>query len=249
MEVYNILWRNLKWRFQNPATIIMNITQPIIWLLLFSTMFKPMDSELTNYTSFLLAGLLVMTALTSAGISCGIANYSLKAKGSYYRIYIAPVKRSSIVLGQILDVEVLAFIGIGILLLLSIPLSVKIATGALGIILIFVVLFLCIFFIASISYSLSFLMPDENAFIGLINTLVLPLYFASTALLPLEQLPEFFQFIVKLNPFSYAIDVIRELILNSNFLWRNYIFTIILFGILSIISFSLAVYKLKKETL
>ena len=90
-------------------------------------------------------------------------------------------------------------------------------------------------------------MPDENAFIGLINTLVLPLYFVSTALFPSEQLPAFFQFIVKFNPFSYAIDVIRELILNSNILWGNYIFTIILFAILSIMAFGLAVYNLEKE--
>lgn len=132
MEISNLLWRSLKWRFQNPATIVMNITQPLIWLLLFSTMFRPPQANASSYTAFLIPGLLVMTALTSAGISCGIANYFLKSGGIFYRIYVSPVKRRSIVLAQILDVEVLSFVGIGILLLLSIPLGAQFETGLLG---------------------------------------------------------------------------------------------------------------------
>lgn len=132
MEISNLLWRSLKWRFQNPATIVMNITQPLIWLLLFSTMFRPPQANASSYTAFLIPGMLVMTALTSAGISCGIANYFLKSGGIFYRIYVSPVKRRSIVLAQILDVEVLSFVGIGILLLLSIPLGAQFETGLLG---------------------------------------------------------------------------------------------------------------------
>ena len=177
MEVYNIFWKNVKWRFQNPATIIMNIIQPIVWLLLFSSMFTPAE-EIGNvsYTTFILPGLLVMTVLTSAGVSCGIANYYLKGGGSFYRIFISPVKRRSIVLGQVLDVEVLSFIGIGILLLVSIPFSVTIASGILGFFLMLFLLFLCVFFVGSLSYALSFVLPDENAFIGFINTVTLPLF-------------------------------------------------------------------------
>ena len=172
MEISNLLWRSLKWRFQNPATIIMNITQPIIWLLLYSTMFRPQGAAAYSYTAFLLPALFVMTALTSAGISCGIANYYLKSGGIFYRIFVAPVKRSSIVLAQVLDVEVLSFIGIGILLLLSVPLGVRFETGPAGFILTILLLFLCVFFVACLSYALSFVLPDENAFIGLVNTLV-----------------------------------------------------------------------------
>lgn len=62
-----------------------------------------------------LPGILVMVVLTGAGMS-GIANYSLKAGGSFYRIFISPVKRSTIVLGHILNSTALAFIEISILL-------------------------------------------------------------------------------------------------------------------------------------
>lgn len=49
MEISNLLWRSLKWRFQNPATIIMNITQPLIWLLLYSTMFRPQGAAIDSW--------------------------------------------------------------------------------------------------------------------------------------------------------------------------------------------------------
>ncbi|MFV0393793.1 MAG: ABC transporter permease [Coprobacillaceae bacterium] len=246
MQAYAIFWRMLKWRFQNPATIIMNIIQPIVWLLLYSTLFQSMYEGM-NYTTFLVPGLLVLTVLTSAGISTGISNYYTKSGGSFYRIYISPTKRSSIVLGQILEVEILSFIGIGILILLSLCLSVTIASGIFGLILIMIILFLCVFFVGNISYCLSFILPDENAFIGLVNMLVLPLFFVSSAFMPIEQLPSLFQNIAKYNPFSYSIDCIRELILYSSINWSSIIFVCFLFSILGGLSFIGAVLKLKNE--
>ncbi|HFD6749714.1 TPA: ABC transporter permease [Enterococcus faecium] len=246
MEVLNIFWKNIKWRFQNPATIIMNIIQPIIWLLLFSSMFTPIESTgNTSYTTFILPGLLVMTVLTSAGVSCGIANYYLRSGGSFYRIFISPVKRRSIVLGQVLDVEVLSFIGISILLLVSLPFSVNIASGILGFVLILFLLFLCVFFVGSLSYTLSFVLPDENAFIGFVNTVTLPLFFLSTAITPAEQLPRFFQVAIRFNPFSYVIDCLRTLIMNSRFDWTNILLVALMLCILGLASFILAVTKLK----
>lgn len=198
-----------------------------------------------SYTTFILPGLLVMNVLTSAGVSCGIANYYLKGGGSFYRIFISPVKRRSIVLGQVLDVEVLSFIGIGILLLVSIPFSVSIASGILGFILILFLLFLCVFFVGSLSYALSFILPDENAFIGFINTVTLPLFFLSTAIMPAEQLPRFFQIAIKFNPFSYLIDCLRTLVMQSSIDWRNILFVTLMLGALGLVSYLLAVTKLK----
>ncbi len=85
-----------------------------------------------------------MTVLTGAGIS-GIANYSLKAGGVFYRVYISPVKRRSIVLGHILDAEVLVFIETTILFILSFLLGVRTASGAAGLALALLLLFLRFF--------------------------------------------------------------------------------------------------------
>lgn len=46
MEISNLLWGSLKWRFQNSAKIVMNITEPLIWLLLYSIMFRPQGAAI-----------------------------------------------------------------------------------------------------------------------------------------------------------------------------------------------------------
>jgi ABC-2 type transport system permease protein len=106
----------------------------IILLLLFSTMFggNGINEEgNVSYTAFVLPGILVMVVLTSAGMS-GIANYSLKTGGSFYRIYISPVKRTSIILAHILDAAVLSFTEVFVLVAISFLMKVSIASGFLA---------------------------------------------------------------------------------------------------------------------
>ncbi len=55
MEALNLAWCNIKWRFQNPATIMMTLIQPLTWLLLFSTLFGARAG--TNYPAFILPGI------------------------------------------------------------------------------------------------------------------------------------------------------------------------------------------------
>lgn len=37
MSVFTILYRNVKWRFNNAFTIVITILQPALWLVLYST--------------------------------------------------------------------------------------------------------------------------------------------------------------------------------------------------------------------
>jgi ABC-2 type transport system permease protein len=249
MEVYNLFWRNVKWRFQNPATIMMTLMQPLFWLLLFSTMFGgnvTSEGANVNYTAFILPGILVMVVLTSAGMS-GIANYSLKTGGSFYRIYISPVRRTSIVLAHILDAAVLSFIEVIVLVAISFLMKVNIASGFLGFLLIIILLFLTILFIAGMSYALSFLFQDENPFIALVNMFMLPLFFISTALMPYEKIPGGFKIPVILNPLTHVINSLRSVILKETVDWPQIIFTIMLLAVLGLGSFTFAIYRLNKE--
>lgn len=245
MQTINLFWRSIRWRFQNPVTIIMTLIQPLIWLLLFSTMFGGSEAK-GNYTAFILPGILVMSVLFSAGVS-GIANYSLKAGGSYYRIIISPVHRASIILAHILDNTVSSFIQIAILMGISFFMSVHIASGAGGILLMFVLLFLTIAFVAALSYAISLMLPDENSFIALVNTITLPLFFVSSALMPHEQIPNGFRIPVFINPFTHVVDSLRMLVFQNSVNWMQLLSTLGLLFVLCVVSFSLAVHLLNNE--
>lgn len=116
MSVFTILQRNVKWRFHNSFTIIVTILQPILWLVLYSAVASQtmQGTGISNYTGFILPGLIVLVSF-SACSSGGIMNYMMKADGSFYRILIAPVRRSSIVLGQLLEAVLCTFLEVSIM--------------------------------------------------------------------------------------------------------------------------------------
>lgn len=246
MQTFSLFWRSVKWRFQNPVTIIMTLVQPLIWLLLFSTIFNGNRTE-ENYTAFILPGIWIMGVLSSSGVS-GIANYSLKTKGSYYRIMISPVKRTSIVFAHILDAAVLSFIQIAILAGISFLMSVRIASGLSGIFLMAVLLFLTVAFVASVSYAISLKLPDENSFIALMNTVTLPLFFVSSALLPYEQIRNGFRWAALLNPFTHVINSLRMLTQGNSIEWLQLLSTGGLLIILAAVGFLVAVRSLIKDS-
>ena len=248
MSVLNILWRNMKWRFQNPITIVMTILQPMIWLLLYSTIAGQTITgvERGNYTAFILPGILVLVIFSSSG-SSGIMNYIMKTGGSFYRIQISPIKRSSIVLGHMLEAVLLSFIEVSMLFVVSLFLSVHVASGFGGLLLMVLLVFWTAFFMAGLSYSLSLCLPNEDVFHTVMNTIVLPIFFVSTALFPLDSIRGGFRIAIMLNPFTHIINCLRILVFESSIYWQQILFAAGLFLILCCFSFMLAVWSLKKD--
>lgn len=240
----------MKWRFQNPISIIITIIQPIIWLVLYSAVAgQTMDNMgINNYTAFILPGIVVLVAF-SASCSGGIINYLMKSSGSFYRIMIAPVSRSSIVLGQVLEAVLCAFFEVLILCIISFFFSVKIASGIIGIALIIVLVFLTAFFMSGLSYTISLFLPNEVIYETIMNVIVLPIFFLSTALFPAENLSGGLKVAVNLNPFTHVINVLRSLIFENTIAIEEILPVIALFIVLCIGSFILAFWRLKKETL
>ncbi len=245
METYNLFWRNIKWRFQNPITILLTVIPPIFWLLLYGTVLT--NSMGGNYPAFILAGLLVLIVFSSSG-SSGVSNYASKQDGSFYRILISPVRRSSIVMGHILDAAVFSFIEIGILLMISFLMSVRITSGLFGFLLMAIQLFCTVFFVASLSYTLSLQLPNENVFHTMMNTFVLPVFFVSTALIPFENIPAGFRFFVILNPFTHVINSLRNLILDAAVDWQQFGLAVCLMLGLGTIFFFLTIKQLHTDS-
>lgn len=249
MDVLNILWRNIKWRFQNPISIVITILQPLIWLILYSVVAGEtmQNMGIGNYTAFILPGIIVLVTL-AACCSGGIINYIMKSNGSYYRILIAPVNRSSIVLGQMLEAILVSFLEIAILLVVSLFFSVTVASGIVGITLMILLIFLAAFFMSGLTYTISLFLPNEVIYETIMNAIVLPIFFLSPALFPLENLNGGLKIAVMLNPFTHIINSLRSLILRETIMFREIIPVILIFIAMCCGSFALAMWKLIKET-
>lgn len=244
----NIMWRNMKWRYKNPISIVLTILQPLIWLVLYSTMAgETMENvEISNYTAFVLPGIIVLVTFGACS-SGGIINFIMKSGGSFYRILIAPVKRSSIVLGQMLEAILLSFIEVAVLCVISIFYDVKVASGMMGIILMIVLIFMTAFFMSGLAYTISLILPNEIIYETMMTAIVLPIFFLSTALFPSDGLHGGLRIAVMLNPFTHMINALRSLILEKYILISDILPVIALFAFMCCGSFALALSRLKKE--
>ncbi|WP_029503458.1 ABC transporter permease [Lachnoclostridium phytofermentans] len=249
MDILTLLHRNIKWRFHNAFTIVITILQPMLWLVLYSAVAgqSMKGIGIANYTAFVLPGLIVLVSFGACS-SSGIMNYLMKADGSFYRILIAPFKRSSIVLGQVLEAVVCTFIEVIIMCIVSLFFSVNIATGFKGILLIALLVFLTAFFISGLTYAISLCLPNEVMYETVMNAIVLPIFFLSTALFPADGLSGGLKITVNLNPFTHVINVLRDLILQGDIVFQDVSFVILLLIGMCGISFSWAFHRLKKET-
>jgi ABC-2 type transport system permease protein len=221
----------------------------MLWLVLYSTVADQamQGIGISNYTAFILPGLMVLVSFGACS-SSGIMNYLMKTDGSFYRILIAPVKRSSIVLGQLLEAVACTFIEVTIICHTSLLFSVHIATGLIGILLIAMIMFLTSFFISGLTYAISLVLPNEVIYETIINAIVLPIFFLSTALFPIDGLTGGLKIAVNLNPFTHVINVLRALILQESIVFSDVVFVLSLLVILCGISFLWAYHRLRKES-
>ena len=222
MDVFTLLQRNIKWRFHNAFTIVMTILQPMLWLVLYSAVAgqSMQGIGIENYTAFILPGLIVLVSFGACS-SSGIMNYLMKTDGSFYRILIAPVKRNSIVLGQILEAVLCTFLEVAIMFIVSLFFGVKIASGWIGLLLIVLIVFLTAFFMSGLTYAISLCLPNEAVYETVMNAVVLPIFFLSAALFPVDTLSGGLEIAVKLNPFTHVINALRDLIVQRNIVTKN----------------------------
>lgn len=248
MSVFTILYRNVKWRFHNSFTIVITILQPILWLVLYSAVAGQTmkNTGIENYTAFIMPGLVVLVSF-SACSSSGIMNYMMKSDGSFYRVLIAPVRRSSIVLGQLLEAVLCTFLEVGIMCAVSLFFSVGIAADISGIFIIILLVFLTAFFMAELAYGISLILPNEVIYETVMNAIVLPVFFLSTALFPADGISGVLKAAININPFTHVINVLRELILYGTVHTSSLVFVLMLFGIMGGIGFIWALHGLEKE--
>ena len=249
MSVVWFLWRNMKWRFHHAFTIIITLLQPMLWLVLYSAVAGQSlkATGISNYTAFILPGLIILVSFGSCS-SSGMMNYLMKTDGSFYRVLIAPVQRSSMILGQLLEAVLCTFLEVGIMFGISVFFSVKIAAGLVGAFLIIVIVFLCAFFMAGLAFAVSLILPNEVVYETAMNAIVLPVFFLSTALFPSELLTGAWKAAVGLNPFTHVINALRTLLLQGTIEVVPLLQVIFLLLIMCVLSFYLAYCRLRKET-
>ena len=210
MKVIYILWlRQLKRYFRSRSRIIGSIAQPLLFLLAFGFGFGSIYQRAGggNYIQFLAPGIIAMGILFTAVFS-GIEIIWDRQFGFLKETLVAPVSRMKIMIGRTLGGGTVAILQGLIILLIS--LLVGFRPGGIHLILLALVFMALIsLFFTALGTAIASMLQDMQGFQLIMNFLLMPLFFLSGSLFPLEGLPKALTVVAKINPLSYGIDGLR----------------------------------------
>ncbi|WP_255152609.1 ABC transporter permease [Halorarius halobius] len=159
-----------------------------------------------SYVEYLVPGILGFTMLFSASFT-GLAVLSDREVGFLKEILVAPVPRTSIVLGRVLGGATTALIQTGLILAGTVVLGFR--PRLLGLPLAAVMLVAIAVTFIGFGLALATLFSDTQGYNLLVNFTLFPLAFLSGAFYPLSNLPTVVQYLGYLNPLTYGIDGLR----------------------------------------
>jgi ABC-2 type transport system permease protein len=227
--------RDLRKWYTNPYQLIISLIQPVIWMGLFGKALNfssfitagAAGSSVnanaillgffgtTSYFSYLVCGMLVFIVLFTSAFA-GMSVVWDRRLGFMNKALSTPVSRGTIVMAKIFQSVGRSIIQAAVVLLIGIALGME--TGNLtvgGVAGTFVVIFLVAMGLSGLFVMLSLRSSNWQTQMAIINLLNLPLLFASNALFPVKIMPSWLQDVVKVNPVSYAIDAIRQLLIGA----------------------------------
>ncbi len=216
MQKIYIFWlRQIKKYFRSKSRIIGSLGQPILFLLAlgygFGSVFQRAGEG--NYLNFLAPGIIAMSIIFTA-IFSGIDVIWDRQFGFLKETLAAPVSRLSIMIGKTLGgATVATFQGI-LVLFISILFGLELSSWTIIVPSILIMFLIAILF-TSLGTLIASLLEDMQGFQLIMNFLIMPLFFLSGALYPLDNLPNFLTVITKVNPLSYGVDALRILMIDS----------------------------------
>lgn len=219
MKVIYILWlRQLKRYFRSKARILGSLGQPLLFLVALGFGFGPIYQKAGggNYLQFLAPGVICMGVLFTAVFS-GIEVIWDRQFGFLKETLVAPVSRLKIMLGRTLGGATVATIQGIIVLILSIlvgfrPANWMMVPFAIGFIFLVALLF------TAVGTSIASVLDDMQGFQLIMNFLVMPLFFLSGSLFPLETAPAVLKTIARFDPLTYGVDAMRATLIGQSHL-------------------------------
>lgn len=194
---------------RNPTRLLVTLVQPLAILLILGTGLDATTNAIggMNYSTYVFPGVVAMAVIMPAFFTAGSIVYD-REFGFLREMLVAPVRRSSIVLGKCLGGAIVAMLhGAAVVAfapLVHVPLSVTLVlqlvalTAVLGVTLV------------ALGLVMAARARQFQTYMSRVNLVALPMLLASGALFPLSGLPTWLATVTRLNPVAYAVDPMRR---------------------------------------
>lgn len=241
LPAYTLWLREVVRFYRQRSRVIGVIVSPLLfWVVIgagFGTSFRSGDAAgQSNYLDYFYPGALIMIVLFTS-IFTMMSVIEDRKEGFLLSVLVAPVPRSAIVLGKVLGGTTLAAIQ-GLIFLAFTP-FVGVHITFVGFLLIALTIFLVSFSLTALGFAIAWPMDSTQAFHAIINLFLIPLWLLSGALFPVSKASGWLQVIMKINPLTYGVEALRDLLYPSSpmtfsvpeSLATLLLFTLIMFGL------------------
>ena len=218
LQAVYIMWlRHVKLFIRARSRLIANIIQPFFFLAFLGMGLRPtslprLPSGL-GYLDFLTPGMIAMSVIFSS-MFAGLSVIWDRQFGFLKEVLVAPVSRLSIVIGRTFGGSTVSLIQGIIILAAGVILGARINIS--GIIPALIFILLTAFFAVGLGLSIAVKLKDPDVFPLLMNMLMMPSIFLSTAFFPLESVSDWLRTIMYLNPLTYLVDGLRGFLTGSS---------------------------------
>ncbi|MDD5253674.1 MAG: ABC transporter permease [Candidatus Nanoarchaeia archaeon] len=233
-----IMWlRQIKRYWRSKARVIGSLAQPLLFLVALGFGFGPIFEKAGggNYIEFLAPGIIAMSILFTAMFN-GIEVIWDRQFGFLKETLVAPVSRYKIMLGRTLGGATVAMIQGFLVLIISLFIGFRISNIPLMFVS-FIFMFITAILFTALGTAIASKLEDMQGFQLIMNFIIMPLFFLSGALFPIDSLPGALAFVTKLNPLSYGVDGIRGALIGTFHLgiFNDFLILIIITGIITLI--------------
>jgi ABC-2 type transport system permease protein len=211
LRAIKVVWKRELIRFgRDRLRILTSLMQPFLFLFVLGTGLSRLASAGThgvNLRTFVYPGVLCMAVMFTAMFSAASLVWD-REFGFLREMMVAPVRRSSLVLGKCLGgATVASFQGVIVLCLAGL---VGVPYAASLIAVIFGLQLLLAFAITAFGVMVAARINQMQSFMALMQMAILPMYFLSGALFPVSGLPQWLTILNRIDPLTYAVDPMRR---------------------------------------
>jgi ABC-2 type transport system permease protein len=206
--------RQLRAVVRIPAFIVMNIVQPLIWLLLFGQLFKsvveiPGFEGGSSYLEFLTPGIVMMMALFGSAWA-GTSYIQDMDRGVMDRFLTSPTSRGAMMVATLVYQAILTLVQSLIVLGVAWLGGARFPGGAAGVAVLLLAAMLLTAAFSALSNAAALLARNQNVLIGISQLITIPLMFLSSALMDTSLSAPWVADVAAYNPFEWAVVAGRE---------------------------------------
>ncbi len=212
-KIYALWLRELKVFLREKSRLVASTFTPLLWLFVIGGGFgssASMTLHVIDYQKFIFPGIICMSVIFS---SVFFGSYIIwDRKFDFLKsVMVAPVSRGTIFTGKALGGMTNSLVQAAILLVVGIIIGVQF--DPYTIIETVLVILLLSFALTSLGLTLGSYMTSLEGFQMIVSFVVFPLFFLSGALFPIDKLPGWLSILTTVDPVTYGVDSLRNIIL------------------------------------